>query len=47
MKDIGFMVKVKDTESDCEYLAGCYNEGREVLLELFDHAVDEHLSECR
>lgn len=40
------MMIVEDTESDCEYFSGGDDKGREMLLELLDHAIDEHLAYC-
>lgn len=40
------MMKVEDAESDCKELSGGDDKGREMLFELFDHAIDEHLSDC-
>lgn len=39
------MMIVENTEPYCEYFTSGDDEGREVLFELFDHSVDEHLSE--
>ena len=40
------MTVVQDAESDGEEFAGGDDEGDEVLLELLDHSVDEHLTDC-
>ena len=40
------MVIVEDAESDREDLSGGDDKGREMLFELFDHAIDEHLAHC-
>lgn len=46
LKNIGLMMIVEDTESNCEYFSGGDDKRREMLFELFDHAIDEHLSDC-
>lgn len=38
------MVVVNDAQANGEYFAGRNDEGREVLFELFDHSIDEHLA---
>ena len=45
MEDVGGVAVPEDAEAHCEYLAGGDDEGGEVLLELLDHPVDEHLTE--
>ncbi len=43
---VGGVLIEHNAESNCENLSTCYYKGNEVLLELFDHTVDEHLSNC-
>jgi len=44
LHEISLMVVEHNTQSNGEDLPGGDDEGYEVLLELFDHPVDEHLT---
>ena len=40
------MVIVEDAQANSEYFPGGDDKGREMLFELLDHAIDEHLAHC-
>lgn len=40
------MMKVYNTEPNSENLPGGDDKRSEMLFELFDHAIDEHLADC-
>jgi hypothetical protein len=46
LPEIGFVVVENNANGDCEYFSGGDDEGYEMLFELFDHAIDEHLTDC-
>ena len=47
LHEVGLVVVEEDAESNGENFPGCDNKRHKMLLELFDHPVDEHLAdEC-